>query len=102
MRVAALPTRIVIACSAAFAFAAGSNVRAQAPVDVLYSFQPSTTPELPRSIIQASDGNFYGMTVRGGPYSPQGPSIYRMTPDGVVTVILDGWSSTGLLRARDG
>jgi uncharacterized repeat protein (TIGR03803 family) len=47
-----------------------------------------TAPE--GDLIQGSDGNFYGMTARGGDYAsfPGGSgTIFKMTPKGVITVL---------------
>ena len=65
---------------------------------------------LPSSILfQGSDGNFYGTTVNGGPYEKLGGTAYRLTPNGVETILYsfgasdsDGTSPKFLLQARDG
>jgi len=60
------------------------------------------------SLIQASDGNFYGMTSAGG--TTGAGTVYMVTPAGVETVLYtfgasaaDGVTPTGsLIQARDG
>src|ERR1017187_1114559 len=52
-------------------------------------------------LMQASDGNFYGTT------SGNGGTIFRMTPDGMLTTLVrsplpDGSPATRLLQASDG
>jgi uncharacterized repeat protein (TIGR03803 family) len=63
------------------------------------------------SLIQASDGNFYGMTQQGGDNGPQAGhgTIFRITPAGAETVLYafkggaDGSTpSGGLIQATDG
>lgn len=60
------------------------------------------------SLLQATDGNFYGTTVAGG--AANRGTVFRMTPAGIVTVLWafgqtlnDGRSPyAGLIQARDG
>jgi uncharacterized repeat protein (TIGR03803 family) len=60
-------------------------------------------------VIQGSDGNFYGTTEQGGPFDTGG-TLFRMTPDGRLTVLhafargtADGASPiTALVQAADG
>jgi len=62
-------------------------------------------------LIQATDGNFYGTTLGGGSHNGNG-TVYRMTPDGMVTTIYsfcamqncaDGYSpDAALVQAADG
>lgn len=54
---------------------------------VLYSFgaSPSDGMRPTGSLIQASDGNFYGTTARGGAYG--NGTVFRMTPAGIETVL---------------
>jgi len=76
---------------------------------VLYNFKGTPDGETPKgSIIQASDGNFYGTTAAGG--ANGFGSIYKMTPAGKLT-ILRSFSETdglglhplaGLIQATDG
>jgi uncharacterized repeat protein (TIGR03803 family) len=72
---------------------------------VVHSFN-STDGAIPETLILANDGNFYGTTQTGG-FTNTG-TIFRMTPDGTVTV-LRNLSSTdgikplgGLMQATDG
>jgi uncharacterized repeat protein (TIGR03803 family) len=41
--------------------------------------------EGPNSLIQGSDGNFYGVTSNGGSNNSNGGTIFQLTPTGVVT-----------------
>ena len=62
----------------------------------------------PNSIIQASDGNFYGTTFAGGiDDSNGGGTVFRMTPDGQLTTLVrfNGTNGEGvapLMQASDG
>ena len=75
---------------------------------VLYSFGGTPDGETPKgTIIQATDGNFYGTTEKGG-VNGYG-SIYKMTPAGALTIIHsfneDGFGLqplAGLVQATDG
>jgi uncharacterized repeat protein (TIGR03803 family) len=76
---------------------------------VLWSFGNGTDGSSPSgSLLQASDGNFYGMTESGGTAS-QGV-IFRLTPSGTETVLvsfsssnnLSGESGNGLIQGSDG
>jgi uncharacterized protein (TIGR03437 family) len=81
----------------------------------LYSFTSATgSAPIGTALIQASDGNFYGTTSKGGTYN--GGTIFRMTPAGVVSFLYnfsaanpDGTLATdgvepvgGLIQATDG
>jgi uncharacterized repeat protein (TIGR03803 family) len=73
----------------------------------LYSFQGGSDGSFPGgALVQASDGNFYGMTPAG---SLTNGSIFRMTPAGAVSAIYsftggtDGYSPAGALaQGSDG
>jgi uncharacterized repeat protein (TIGR03803 family) len=76
---------------------------------VLYSFSGTPDGQTPKgTIIQASDGNFYG-TTEGGGVNGLG-SIYKMTPAGALTILhsfseSDGMGLhplAGLVQATDG
>jgi len=75
---------------------------------VLYNFKGTPDGETPKgTIIQASDGNFYGTTEAGG-VNGYG-SIYKMTPAGALTIIhsfnedaLGLHPLAGLVQATDG
>lgn len=62
------------------------------------------------SLIQANDGNFYGLTQMGGRNGPVGPgTIFKITPNGTETVLYffeggaDGLQPVGsLIQASDG
>jgi uncharacterized repeat protein (TIGR03803 family) len=78
-------------------------------VTILYAFTNPLFPDsqyrpLPYSLIQAADGNFYGMTEAGG--ASFGGEVYRMTPSGTVTflhtfTVLGGGPTGPLLQAGD-
>jgi uncharacterized repeat protein (TIGR03803 family) len=62
---------------------------------VLYNFKGTPDGETPKgTIIQASDGNFYGTTEAGGVNSFG--SIYKMTPAGALTILHSFSESDGL------
>jgi uncharacterized repeat protein (TIGR03803 family) len=76
---------------------------------VLYAFQGGTDGANPGALIQGSDGNFYGMTGRGG--TAGYGTVFKITPAGVETVLhsfqggADGVSpaaGAALLQASDG
>ncbi len=77
---------------------------------LLYSFPSTIGPESMNpsgGLLQASDGNFYGVTRFGG--AAGRGTVYRITPDGTFTQIYafqadpDGRAPTGsLIQATDG
>ncbi len=80
---------------------------AQAPFTLLHSFT-STEGREPGSIIQGTDGNFYGTTAAGVNTAILG-TVYKMTPAGVVTTLhsfaggmTDGYGPNGIIQATDG
>lgn len=104
---------------------AGSNcgtvfkLTADGKVTILYSFgnSPSDGVEPQNSLLQASDGNFYGTTLTGGAGACGNPplphncgTVFRITPEGVVTILHsfavspgDGVAPQGpLIQGRDG
>jgi uncharacterized repeat protein (TIGR03803 family) len=97
-----------LAISVAVNIVAASSAWAQ-NFQVLYSFSGAPDDgELPLApLIQAADGNFYGTTTGGGPFYDG--TVFRMTPDGTVTLVhafaggTEGRSpDTALLQATDG
>jgi uncharacterized repeat protein (TIGR03803 family) len=86
-----------------------SNVSGKTPT-VLFSFtcQRQSCPQgtEPEALIQASDGNFYGAAFGGG--SSSAGTIFKLTPNGVFTLLFDFNGSNGaepgfsLVEARDG
>ena len=78
---------------------------------IVYRFASSPADEgSPSQILfQASDGNFYGTTLDGGPYENPGGIAYQITPEGVETTLYsfgasesDGIRPAFLMQARDG
>jgi uncharacterized repeat protein (TIGR03803 family) len=65
----------------------------------------------PQSVIQGTDGNFYGVTYSGGANNNAG-TVFKMTPSGTLTTLYnfcaqknctDGENPAGqLLQAKDG
>ncbi len=88
-----------------------TNINVQCPLEqVMWSFGFLPDGFLPAAgLIQASDGNFYGTTVTGGPN--RGGTVFKITPDGVETIV---WSfgvpagdganpyNSPLIQGRDG
>jgi uncharacterized repeat protein (TIGR03803 family) len=94
---------------------AATSAWGQEAADVLHAFAGETDPIAmysPGSLIQASDGNFYGLNTYGGTDRAAGKyepgTVFRMTLDGEVTVIhtftggVDGYHPTFLIQATDG
>jgi uncharacterized repeat protein (TIGR03803 family) len=78
---------------------------------ILYRFVsgPADQGSPAQFLIQASDGNFYGTTVDGGPYETQAGTAFQITPDGVETILYsfgasdsDGIRPVFVMQARDG
>ncbi len=75
---------------------------------VLHCFDHSATGASPQgSLIQGSDGNFYGMTSQGGTYG--GGTIFKVTSYGMLTVLRHlqvttdgGTPNGGLVQGKDG
>jgi len=76
-------------------------------VTVLYRFTGHSDGYTPSSLIQASDGSFYGTAADGGGPSYSG-TVFHLTPDGVFTTIYtftggtDGQTPMGIIQGRDG
>src|SRR6185503_13084327 len=49
----------------------------------------------PNTLVQGSDGNFYGTTVSGGETINDSGAFYKLTPNGVPTLIRSFGASTG-------
>jgi uncharacterized repeat protein (TIGR03803 family) len=80
---------------------------------VLYSFfSTATDASIPISLIQASNGNYYGLTAGGGVYSPtSGGTVFNITAGGAETLLhsfppagaTDGHNPRGsLMQGHDG
>jgi uncharacterized repeat protein (TIGR03803 family) len=80
---------------------------AAAPAFQIFGVFGFFSPDLPTNVMQADDGNFYGTTLEGA-LGDRVPTIYKMTPGGVITAIHTfdpGEGSepfTRLVQARDG
>ena len=91
------------------AFGSGTVFR-MAPggrVSILHSFIYGEEGADPTALIQATDGNFYGTTWRGGPQNQNGGTVFKMAADGTLTTLhtfagADGSSPNGLIQAADG
>ena len=88
------------------------EITAAGEVSVLHTFDGSDGADAYAALIQASDGNFYGTTARGGlddcsPYPGCG-TIFKMAPAGNLTTLYtfhgtDGWMpGGGLVQATNG
>ncbi|HEV2379931.1 MAG TPA: choice-of-anchor tandem repeat GloVer-containing protein [Terriglobia bacterium] len=80
----------------------------QGVVTNLHSFNSSDGSEPEAGVIQGSDGNFYGTTYNGGSSGSYG-TVFKMTPEGVLTTLhffsdeTDGRAIvSGLVEASDG
>jgi uncharacterized repeat protein (TIGR03803 family) len=84
----------------------------QGEVTTLYSFCTEANcldGQLPNTLLQATDGNFYGTTLIGG--ALKGGTLFRITPAGEFTILhsfcaqrtcAEGANPTGLMQAADG
>jgi uncharacterized repeat protein (TIGR03803 family) len=87
--------------------ASPGTASAQARFNVAHAFAIPGPVSPDNALMQATDGNFYGTTLRG---ASDGGTIFKMTPAGVVTVVhsfvggaTDGlWPRGGLIQASDG
>jgi uncharacterized repeat protein (TIGR03803 family) len=89
------------------------KVTPRGKLTTLHAFNGSDGAEPYGSLVQGTDGNFYGTTVYGGSDSCQGTTcgtIFRMTPEGALTSLYsfcpgcgDGyWPYAGLVEGSDG
>ncbi len=73
---------------------------------ILYSFTDGFTGGVPgapyASLIQATDGNFYGTTVADQGIHVAYGAIFKMTPDGTATVLNGLASYASLIQGTDG
>jgi uncharacterized repeat protein (TIGR03803 family) len=85
------PSRLVAGLSLITAvvmgmLASAGIASAQDGFEVLHAFTGGTDGAWPEpTLIQATDGNFYGTTELGG--ASDGGTVFQMTPDGTVTVL---------------
>jgi uncharacterized repeat protein (TIGR03803 family) len=91
----------------AFGVGTAYKITPQGDLTVLYSFGEYTgDPTYPvTSLIQGTDGNFYGVTPYGGPDNDG--TVFQITPSGTLTVLhnfaeTDGRWPSGLVQATDG
>jgi uncharacterized repeat protein (TIGR03803 family) len=77
----------------------------------LYAFAGENDGAGPGTLVQATDGNFYGPTIDGG--AERGGTLFTITPEGRLTTLHDfcgvrlpcrigGWTPTELIQATDG
>ena len=73
-------------------------------VTTVYTFQGGYGGEEPGSLLQASDGNFYGALgkTNPNPYDQYDGGIFRMTPNGTVTILVSHELPARLMQAADG
>lgn len=64
--------------------------------------------DLPNSLIQSEDGNFYGTTELGGPGSQAKGTVFKLTPNGELTTLFtftndqNGAEPSNLVEGNDG
>lgn len=91
-----------VSCGTVLKITTSGSVTTLASFDQAIGFAPSS------SLIQASDGNFYGTTPDGGVNYPGFGTVYKVTPTGALSVLYcfdgtDGEKSFGsLVQGRDG
>ncbi len=101
---------ILVALIFAFSLALGAQAQT---VSTLANFNGIDGAGPSASVVQGTDGNFYGTTSEGGPYGSLGYGVlYRITPAGKLTVIYnfcsqpncaDGWNPTSVpILGQDG
>jgi uncharacterized repeat protein (TIGR03803 family) len=81
------------------------KITAHGKFTALHTFSSTDGQFATGPIIQASDGNFYGTTAKGG--SNNSGTVYKMTPAGALNVLynftgLHGAPTAGLVQATDG
>ena len=106
MRITSHGCRIVVVCVVGVLLAAASAAAQPFPAEIVYRLQ-GLHVEVPTALIEASDGNLYGVAPNG--YDGQGGSLFRLRPDGLFTELhrftggVDGDTpASGLLQAADG
>jgi uncharacterized repeat protein (TIGR03803 family) len=88
------------------------EITAEGKLTTLHRFVGSDGSQ-PSTLIQATDGNFYGTTREGGAYGKSGTSgtVFKMTPEGKLTTLHsfcgqvrcpDGSGPNSLVQAADG
>jgi len=101
--------RILLAT--AIVWLVASAARAQVAETILHRFvNDGTDGKFPyASLIQATDGNFYGTTYAGGSSASNAGTVFQMTPDNTVTILYafadapDGASPyAAVIQATDG
>lgn len=82
------------------------KITPQGALTTLYSFCSGGSPcsdggEPQGTLIQGTDGNFYGTTSFGGTGSGAGGTVFKITPDGVLTTLYN-FCSQGIPDCADG
>jgi uncharacterized repeat protein (TIGR03803 family) len=91
-----------VSCGTVFKITPGGTATTLASLDAASGFYPQSP------LIQATDGNFYGTTSRGGANYPGFGTIFKVTPTGTLTVLhsFDGTDGelclAGLVQGTDG
>ena len=100
-------TAALCALTVVFVVLANAHADAQASVGVVAAFDPVNALNPYAPLIEATDGHFYGTTSQGG--AENAGTVFRMSPDGVVTVVYtftggpDGaYPYAGVVQAADG
>jgi uncharacterized repeat protein (TIGR03803 family) len=82
------------------------KVTASGKLTTLHSFDGTDGSQPAASLVQATDGNFYGTTINGGACILG--TVFKITPSGELTTLYnfcgssDGWGPGPLVQATDG
>jgi uncharacterized repeat protein (TIGR03803 family) len=86
---------------------ASTSVRAQPPFDALTQFGPPGPQNSQASLVQATDGDFYGTSSSGG--DANAGTVFQLTPGGAVAWLYSftggtdgGYPYGGLVQGADG
>jgi uncharacterized repeat protein (TIGR03803 family) len=101
---------VVVAATFLISLTMDGPARATGALTTLVTFSSTQGDFSPSSLVEGSDGNYYGTTLSGGNALPDGSTlgtIFRMSPQGVMTTlhtfsVADGGGPTGLVLAPDG
>jgi uncharacterized repeat protein (TIGR03803 family) len=96
-----------VACLTFGLLPVSSTVRAQSPFDVLAAFGSPGPQGAQASLIQATDGNFYGTSSSGG--EANAGTVFQLTPAGTLTQLYaftggpdGGYPTASLVQGADG